>query len=84
VVCAPEGQWILGNHPEATPEQMQKLLQVLEQAQGCVCLQPAGFANLCGPLGPASFQLKEDKPMWQGQRQDSEEELKIGDKAKAE
>ena len=30
----PEGQWIFGNHPEATPAQLQQLEQILQRNKG--------------------------------------------------
>jgi hypothetical protein len=30
----PTGKWILGNHPDSTPEQRQKLVELLEREKG--------------------------------------------------
>ena len=75
----PTGQWILGNHPEATPQQLQQLTTVLENNKGAFAYSMSDLPAYVGPLGPAHFELKEDKPMWSPQRRYTPEELEIGD-----
>jgi hypothetical protein len=72
----PEGKWILGNHPESTPEQRQELRAVLVKHQHTsFAYSLKDLVPYTGPLGPAHFELKEDKAMWQPQRQYTMDEL---------
>lgn len=76
----PEGKWILGNHPDSTPEQRQKLREVLVKHQhSSFAYSLKDLVPYTGPLGPAHFELKEDKAMWQPQRQYTMDELAVGD-----
>ena len=76
----PEGKWILGNHPESTPEQRQRLRAVLAKHQhSSFAYSLKDLVPYTGPLGPARFELKEDKAMWQPQRQYTVDELAVGD-----
>lgn len=80
----PTGQWIMGNHPDATPEQLQRLEQLLQEQHGAFAYSMADIPGYSGPLGPAHFQLKEDKPMYTPPRKYTDVELQIGDKKVAE
>jgi len=80
----PEGKWILGNHPDATPAELQQLQQVLRQHSAAFSYSIAELPAYVGPLGPAHFDLKQNRAMWQGQRQYSDVEMQIGDKKVAE
>jgi hypothetical protein len=72
----PDGQQILGNHPAATAAEKEQLLQVLQQHKGAFAYSLSDLPGYAGALGPAHFDLKEDKPMWQAPRQYTEEELR--------
>jgi len=76
----PEGKWILGNHPETSSEQRQELVAVLQKHQTTsFAYSLKDLPAYTGPLGPAHFELKEDRPMRQSQRQYTAEELEVGD-----
>jgi hypothetical protein len=76
----PEGKWIMGNHPDSTPEQQQQLEAVLKKHQHTAfAYSLKDLPPYTGPLGPAHFELKEDKAMWQSQRQYTADELAVGD-----
>lgn len=75
----PEGQWILGNHPLATPEQRAALLSVLQEEKGAFAYSMSDLPGYSGALGPAHFDLKEDISMWQSPRQYTDEEYEVGD-----
>ena len=74
----PEGKWILGNHPEATPEQLDRLVAMLQE-------QKAAFAYSLDDLPgydkpPISFQLVDpSKRAWVPPRNCTEQELEFGD-----
>eukprot|EP00775_Hariotina_reticulata_P002674 gene2674-biopygen4244 len=74
-----EGQWIMGNHPQATQEERDELVRVLQRNKGAFAYSLDELPAYVGPLGPASFQLKEDKAMWSAPRRYTAEELAIGD-----
>lgn len=76
----PTGQWILGNHPQATPQQLQQLEQLLQQEIGAFAYSMKDLPGYSGPLGPAHFELIEDKPMFSPARKYTEPELALGDK----
>lgn len=80
----PEGQQILGNHPAATATEQQQLLEILREQRGAFAYSLQDLPGYSGVLGPAHFDLKEDKPMWQSPRQYTADELPVGDKKVAE
>eukprot|EP00775_Hariotina_reticulata_P013865 gene13865-biopygen15796 len=81
----PEGKWIMGNHPDSTPEQRQRLRDVLLKHQhSSFAYSLKDLVPYTGPLGPAHFELKEDKAMWQPQRHYTPEEHEVGDTKVAE
>ena len=74
----PTGQWILGNHPQASPQQMQQLVTLLEQEKGAFAYQLSDVPGYQG--GDVSFKLIDPtKRMWSPQRRYTEEELAFGD-----
>ena len=74
----PEGKWVLGNHPEATSEQMGRLVQMLEEEKDAFAYDLADLPGYSGE--PISFQLIEPgKRMWCPPRQYAEHELTFGD-----
>ncbi len=75
----PEGKWILGNHPDATQGEMAQLVDVLQQERAAFAYSMSDLPGYTGALGPAHFELKEDKTMWQPPRQYTEEEYAVGD-----
>jgi len=74
----PTGKWIIGNHPEATPEQLQQLVSMLEQHKSAFSY---GLHDLPGYQGaPVDFQLIDShKRMWSPPRHYTEVELQFGD-----
>jgi site-specific DNA-cytosine methylase/transposase-like protein len=79
----PEGRWVLGNHPEATPEQMSSLVQMLQEEKGAFAYD---LSDLPGYVGdPIHFQLQDPtKKMWCPPRQYTETELKFGEEKMTE
>jgi hypothetical protein len=75
----PEGQWIIGNHPEATPQQLEQLTAVLQKNKAAFAYSMKDLPAYTGPLGPAHFDLITDKPMWSPQRRYTPDELTLGD-----
>jgi site-specific DNA-cytosine methylase len=70
----------MGNHPQATPQQLQQLEELLQQEIGAFAYAMKDLPGYCGPLGPAHFELIEDKPMFSPARKYTEPELALGDK----
>mgnify|MGYP001810788785 CR=1 FL=1 len=75
----PDGKQILGNHPAATEAEQHRLLQILGDLRQAFAYSLKDLPGYSGVLGPAHFDLKEDKPMWQAPRQYTDEELSVGD-----
>jgi hypothetical protein len=74
----PEGQWILGNHPEATPEQMARLVAMLENNKGAFAYKLSDVTGYTG--GEVGFKLIDpNKRMWSPQRRYTDEEYEFGD-----
>jgi hypothetical protein len=80
----PTGQWILGNHPLATEQQKQQLVEILERRRGAFAYSLAELPAYVGPLGPAKFELVQDRAMWCPPRRYNPDELAIGDEKVAE
>ena len=57
----PTGQWILGNHPDATEQELRQLAEVLVRCKGAFAYSLSELPAYVGPLGPAHFELKVDK-----------------------
>ena len=64
----PTGQWIMGNHPLATPEEMQQAEQLLLKYKGAFAYSMKEVVAYHGPLGAAEFQLKHSNPIRAGPR----------------
>ncbi len=78
-----DGQWILGNHPEATPQQRQRLIQLLEQHRTAFAYSAKEMTGYTG--GEVDLQLYDpNKRMYQPPRNFHGEELKVGDEKVAE
>ena len=73
----PDGKQILGNHPAATEAEQHRLLQILGDLRQTFAYSLKDLPGYSGVLGPAHFDLKEDKPMWQAPRQYTDEELSV-------
>ena len=67
----PEGKWILGNHPEATAEQMSRMVQMLQRNKEAFAYN---LSEVTGYLGdPVDFTLIDpNKRMLASQRQYTE------------
>jgi len=72
------GKWILGNHPEATQEQMKRMIAMLESNKAAFAYS---LSELPGYVGtPVQFELLDPhRRMFSPQRQYSKEELLFGD-----
>ena len=74
----PEGKWVLGNHPEASPEQMANLVSMLQEEKAAFAYDLADLPGYAGE--PIKFQLIDNtKRMWCPPRQYTERELTFGD-----
>eukprot|EP00775_Hariotina_reticulata_P001887 gene1887-biopygen3371 len=74
----PTGKWILGNHPEATAEQMARMVQMLERNKEAFAYSLSEVPGYSGD--PVDFTLIDSSQrMLASQRQYTEEELKFGD-----
>jgi len=74
----PSGKWIIGNHPEATPEQLQQLVSMLEQHKSAFSYSLQDLPGYQGP--PVDFHLIDpEKRMWSPPRHYTEVELQFGD-----
>eukprot|EP00775_Hariotina_reticulata_P015122 gene15122-biopygen1480 len=74
----PTGKWILGNHPEATAEQMARMVQMLERSKEAFAYSLSEVPGYSGD--PVDFTLIDSSQrMLASQRQYTEEELKFGD-----
>jgi len=63
----PTGQWVLGNHPDTTPEQRQQLNELLERHKGAFAYSLAEVPGYTG--SNVSFSLIDpNKRMWVPQR----------------
>jgi len=74
----PTGQWIMGNHPLATPEEMQQAEQLLLKYKGAFAYSMKEVVAYHGPLGAAEFQLKHNNPIRAGPRRFSPDEKALG------
>jgi hypothetical protein len=75
----PTGKWILGNHPDSTPAQRAKLVEVLERQKGAFAYDLSEVPGYSKSL--VSFKLIDpNKRMWQPPRRHTEEEYAFGDK----
>jgi hypothetical protein len=81
----PEGQWILGNHPDTTPAQRTALVDLLQQHKQAFAYSMAEMPGYTSTEhGAVSFQLKDSSPealkrMWTPPRWFTPEQQKIGD-----
>jgi site-specific DNA-cytosine methylase len=74
----PTGQWILGNHPESTPQQRAKLVELLEKHKGAFAYSLSEVPGYTKSL--VSFKLIDpNKRMWEPPRRHTEEEYAFGD-----
>lgn len=74
----PTGQWILGNHPDATPEQLTRLVQILEENKSAFAYSAKDMQGYKGK--EIDFELYDpNKRMWEPPRQHHGEELTVGD-----
>ena len=48
----PDGLWILGNHPAATPQQLQQLTEMLQQERAAFAYSMSDLPGYTGLLGP--------------------------------
>jgi hypothetical protein len=74
----PEGKFVLGNHPDASPEQMAQLVQMLQEEKGAFAYE---LSDLPGYVGdPITFELQDpNKRMWCPPRHYTDNELSFGD-----
>lgn len=74
----PTGKWILGNHPDSTPEQRHKLVELLERQKGAFAYSLDEIPGYAKSL--VSFKLIDpNKKMWSPSRRYTEEEYAFGD-----
>eukprot|EP00878_Enallax_costatus_P000909 GHUV01001039.1.p1 GENE.GHUV01001039.1~~GHUV01001039.1.p1 ORF type:complete len:2125 (+),score=442.77 GHUV01001039.1:122-6376(+) len=74
----PEGKWILGNHPEATPDQLQRLVDMLMEQKDAFAYSLNDLPGYAKP--PIDLPLIDKaKRMWSPPRQYTEKELDFGD-----
>jgi hypothetical protein len=79
----PEGKWVIGNHPEATPGQLQKLEEMLKNRRGAFAYSLSELPGYQGP--PVEFKLMDPtKRMWCPARHYTDKELEFGDEKVAE
>ncbi len=74
----PEGQWIIGNHPDLTAKDLEALTNLLMEEKGAFAYTLEELPGYAGD--PLTFQLIDpDKRMWSPQRHFTEDELAFGD-----
>lgn len=76
----PDGGWIWGNHPGATPDQFTKLQDMVRSKKHAFAYSMADLTGYCGDFPPFRVELKPDsRPVFDKRRQFSAAEQQILD-----